>query len=401
MKNKISQLNSKGLAASLIVTLLFAGFVIFPPLASGKFAETRSAVLYTITLAFPVLMMFLVLHTGRVHRWRRIFFVTYAVAFVISFVWLLMGDRGHMWLLDREFLYAKAPMCHFVVPVLLLPLIFKKEFIFPNPYLTQVGMIVMVLIVAVVYGRAFCSWACFFGGQDELFSSIRKKKTLKFKKLPLYIRYFAFGMLAFIVLHSLATLSPTYCVWFCPFKSTSEFIEINSFIRVIQTFIFVGLWLGLVVILPLLSKKRTQCSIFCPMGAFFSLTGKINLFKIKIDRDKCTGCERCISVCPTFSMTKDSMAEGKAMFTCVRCGACMEACPEGAIDLGIIGVPFTSGNHPLIGTEKKIGFWRKLVADIWDPKVVFIFGIFGIGAVLATTYLVDSLSRILEFFFGV
>ena len=66
-----------------------------------------------------------------------------------------------------------------------------------------------IAIVLVVYGRAFCSWGCFFGGQDELFASMRKKRRWKLtlEKLHPVIRYFPFALLAFVVLHSFATIS--------------------------------------------------------------------------------------------------------------------------------------------------------------------------------------------------
>jgi electron transfer flavoprotein alpha subunit len=51
---------------------------------------------------------------------------------------------------------------------------------------------------------------------------------------------------------------------------------------------------------------------------------------IKINRDKCTGCESCIQSCPYDSII---MTEGKAEITenCQFCRACLSVCPEGAI----------------------------------------------------------------------
>ncbi len=51
---------------------------------------------------------------------------------------------------------------------------------------------------------------------------------------------------------------------------------------------------------------------------------------IIVNRDKCTGCESCIAVCP-FDAIK--MEGGKALINeyCQACSACIETCPEGAI----------------------------------------------------------------------
>jgi len=399
-KRRISQ-NKKQLPAALFITLLFSAFLMLPNM--GRFGDPRSAILAGIAIAFPAVIMFLLLYTGKVHRWRRIFFITYAIAFAISFVSMTMGDRGHMWLLDSEVLYSEAPMCHIVVPMLLLPLIVSQEIIFPVQLAGAAFMLLVILIVCVLYGRAFCSWGCFFGGQDELFASVTKKPRWKLtlKKLHPFIRYFPFVLLAFILLHSFATMTPTYCFWFCPFKVTSEFVEVNSFIRVIQTFLFVILWAGLAVALPMLTKKRTQCSLFCPMGAFLSLTSKLNLFQLRIDKDRCSGCGVCEHTCRTFSISKESAAEGKPSITCTRCGACVDSCTEGAIDFAIRGVPFTASDHPIGQGGEKLGVWRRFAKDVWDPGVVFVFGIFSLAAIMASGSLVDAISRILIFVAGV
>ncbi len=51
---------------------------------------------------------------------------------------------------------------------------------------------------------------------------------------------------------------------------------------------------------------------------------------VKIDRDKCSGCESCLAVCPYESIV---MKEGKAFINefCQMCKTCLEVCPEGAI----------------------------------------------------------------------
>ncbi|MBZ5499823.1 MAG: 4Fe-4S binding protein [Acidobacteriia bacterium] len=391
----------KGLPAASVVTLLFLLFASFFAFARGSFTDLRSSILNGGTLAFFCVILFLILYTGHIHRWRRIFFAAYAVAFAISFVWMTAGDRGHMWLLDREALYSQAPMCHIVVPMLILPLLFKKEIIFPTSFAGAGTMILLVAAIGLVFGRAFCSWGCFFGGQDELFAWLARTRRWKIRALKPTVRYFSFGLLAFIILHSFATMSPTYCFWLCPFKTSSEFIEVNSFIRVIQTFMFVSLWVLLAVFLPLISKKRIQCGLFCPMGAFLSCTSKINLFALKIDTGICKECNRCIEACPTFSLTRDSLTKGEPSIGCSKCGACIESCPEGAIGYSTRGVPFVSKGQLAAQSAARPGFWRRLGRELWDPDIVFIFGIFAVGTVMASNYFVDSVSRLLKFSLGI
>jgi ferredoxin-type protein NapH len=391
-------MKKKGLAASLFLSLLFVIFISFF-IFGGGIKDLRTGIIGGVVIIFHGFILFMILYTGNLYKWRKIFFTSYAIAFVISFVWWTMGDRGHMWLLDSEILYSQAPMCHIVAPMLILPLIFTKEVIFMGDFSGASFMILAVIVFTAIFGRSFCSWGCFFGGQDELFSSIAKRKRWQIKTLHPFVKYFPFAMLAFIILHSFATMTPTYCVWFCPFKATSEFIEISSFTRVIQTFIFVSLWAILVILLPILTKKRIQCSFFCPMGAFFSCSSKINLFGISIDKSKCIDCDRCITICPNFAITKESISEGKALITCTKCGACLNVCSKNAITLGIKGV---HNQYAMVeNTSGELSIWRKFGRDIWDPAVIFIFGIFVIATVFSASNFTNSISRLLKYFIGV
>jgi len=52
-----------------------------------------------------------------------------------------------------------------------------------------------------------------------------------------------------------------------------------------------------------------------------------------IAEDKCTGCGRCLEVCPPRAITLEG---GKARVEeefCEECGFCAPACPEGAIEI--------------------------------------------------------------------
>ncbi|HEC04056.1 MAG TPA: 4Fe-4S dicluster domain-containing protein [Phycisphaerales bacterium] len=52
-----------------------------------------------------------------------------------------------------------------------------------------------------------------------------------------------------------------------------------------------------------------------------------------VDGEKCTGCESCVSECPSEAI---SMADDKAVVDadeCVDCGVCVDACPVEAITM--------------------------------------------------------------------
>jgi polyferredoxin len=87
---------------------------------------------------------------------------------------------------------------------------------------------------------------------------------------------------------------------------------------------------GLVVVLRLLTKNRTQCSFFCPFGAFQSVFNKTSVFDVKIDRTRCSPCVLCLNACPTMSLTKESIAQGETLMSCMKYGACVDVCPKHA-----------------------------------------------------------------------
>jgi len=52
-----------------------------------------------------------------------------------------------------------------------------------------------------------------------------------------------------------------------------------------------------------------------------------------VDSEKCTGCESCVSECPSEAI---SMVNDKAVINadlCVDCGVCVDACPAEAISM--------------------------------------------------------------------
>jgi NAD-dependent dihydropyrimidine dehydrogenase PreA subunit len=103
--------------------------------------------------------------------------------------------------------------------------------------------------------------------------------------------------------------------------------------------IFIVLFIGLVIVLPLLTKRRIQCGLFCPFGAMQSLLNKINVFEVRIDPDQCSQCQQCIRTCPTFSLDKGSLETGKPLITCTKCTQCIDICPKSAASLHIKGTP--------------------------------------------------------------
>ncbi len=59
-----------------------------------------------------------------------------------------------------------------------------------------------------------------------------------------------------------------------------------------------------------------------------------NVATLNIDLEKCTGCGRCIEVCPhqVFSL-QNSKTQIIAKDSCMECGACAKNCPFKALEV--------------------------------------------------------------------
>jgi polyferredoxin len=264
-----------------------------------------------------------------------------------------------------------------VIPMVIIPAALTKTIIFPGSMLEGFASIGTMLVLwfgaSLALGRGWCSWGCFFGGMDEGFSKIGKKPVIG--NINKKWTYLPFAILLVIVLTSAATLYPTYCMWLCPFKAVTEFEEITSAKILVQTVIFFSLFLGLVVVMPILTKRRTQCGLFCPMGAMQSLTNKLNVFDLRIDKSKCSQCNLCVKNCPVFALDEESVRKGVTRITCSRCGKCVEVCPQKAISFHIKGTDVG-------GNERK-------------ARMMFIYPAFLLLAIMGSGMIAGAIYRML------
>lgn len=329
--------------------------------------------------------------------YRRIFQVLFAVLFCISFIANLYETRGSMALTEGAMSNAEVPFCHIAIPQVLMPFIITKNIVFParisGHYAAISSMIFIWLFTTLLIGRGWCSWVCFYGGWEEGFRQIGKKRKLNILSKNKEIREFQFGFFGFIVLASICEMSAVYCQWFCPFKLVTEFSPINSVTSLIAAVLFIGLFLGLVVVMPILTKKRTQCSSLCPFGAFASLTDGISMFKIKIDNDKCIGCMKCANTCPFSAIDIKTIQEkkGKPELTCAKCGECVSVCPQKAISYEFSFAKKCGHKH--FEPKSKFG---KVFQKLLDPEQLFRFAAFTFGVIISSSFSVQSIQMIIK-----
>ncbi len=342
-------------------------------------ADPTRLAAFVLAFLFVNILFFLMIHTGKTDRYRAALFVPYAAALIISFVCHLLEVRGSMALTRANMIEGATPFCHIVIPMTLIPAALTRTIIFPGTivgtFASIASMFVLWIGASLALGRGFCAWVCFFGGFDDGFSRVLKKPVIT--RMSGAWSYLPFAVLLAVVLTAAIWLTPTYCSWLCPFKTVTEFEAITSIKVFIQTIIFLTLFAGLVVVLPVLTKRRTQCGLFCPFGAFQSFTNIANVFDIRVDAKKCVQCGRCMRTCPVFAIDGESIAEGKTRMTCVKCGKCVDACPKKAISFHV------KGTRPSAGRD--------------TCRVLFLYPAFLFLTTMAGGMLIDATARVIRF----
>ncbi len=367
---------------SLLLTLpiaLWALLMFTPTLRSPGLNHHIGA---AVAIVFMTLLFFLMMRTGKTYRWRRYFFVALGFLFPVGFIASLIHLRGSMSISLEHMLGGDTPFCHMVIPMILLPAALTRTVIFPgsilptatNPHSVAV-MIGLWLAFTLVLGKAWCSYACFFGGIEEGFAAL--PKHIRIRKIDRRLRLVPWALLIVVAVLSAALFEPVYCMWLCPFKAVTEFPAVTGVKTAIQMGIFVVLFVGLVVALPFLTKKRTQCGFFCPFGAFQSLFNKINLFEIRFDRTKCVDCTLCQTACPTMALSPESIREGKTLLNCMKCGACVDSCKKNAAVWHLKGTPVA------VKPER--------------ARLLFLYGTWALATMLGGSIIASSLATILGF----
>lgn len=332
----------KPLGKSVLYTLPMF-LITFMFITGGKpdFSNPAQNVAVLVTFLGMNLLYFLMHYTGKTDRYRAILFVVFALSLSFTLIKNMVEMRNSMSFSQADIVECKIPFCHLVIPMMILPAALTKSIIFPGTILggfaNIASMVVLWLAATVVLGRGFCSWGCFYGGWDDAFSRFRKKPVIK--KIGDSWKWMPFAVLLLVALTAALTLIPTYCDWICPFKAVTEFEKVTNVESAAKAGVFISLFGGLVVALPVMTRKRTQCSFLCPMGAINTLSNKVTPFIVKIDKNVCTECFKCVDACPLFALTRDGIKEGTVSMFCSKCGKCVDTCTKNAIHLGIQGVP--------------------------------------------------------------
>jgi len=198
------------------------------------------------------------------------------------------------------------------------------------------GLYIIGLIgsVGAVVGRMPCGWLCPFGLIQELMHKIPTPK-ISFPRFLSYCRYAFLAImvvaLPLLIVDQFGFGQTWFCKWVCPagtLEAGIPLIVLNQGLRGLVGFMYYWKVAILFIFLALMTvSRRPFCRAVCPLGAALGLFNKGSLFRMAVDDEKCTLCNKCQKDCPV----EIKIYESANSPDCVRCLKCVSSCKFGAI----------------------------------------------------------------------
>ncbi len=193
--------------------------------------------------------------------------------------------------------------------------------------LLNFSILLGVLGVALLSGRAFCGWMCPLGSlQDFLvkFSEriFRSQKSRSRFHLPYHVtskndawlRYTKYLILGIVLLASVRAVYPPLQE-ICPVRAIFGF-QITSPLLISVVLIFV---------ITSVLNRRFWCKYLCPLGAVLAPFNKISPLRLVLNQESCPSCRLCEPTCP---MDIEDLTHNLRSPECIQCLECQEACQE-------------------------------------------------------------------------
>jgi polyferredoxin len=185
---------------------------------------------------------------------------------------------------------------------------------------------VLMFLLSLFFGRAYCSWFCPGCGIQEILSLFIKKKSKNSKAL--YIKYFIFtiwigAIITGYILNGINKVDLSY--------GMSDVTFERKIILTIGAFI-------LVVPLTVIFGKFASCKYICWQVPFMVIGTKIRDYfhlkglRLKSENIKCNSCKVCTIKCPMNIDVMENVKNGQmANSECILCGNCIEHCKQKVI----------------------------------------------------------------------
>ena len=203
----------------------------------------------------------------------------------------------------------------------------KLQFL-PALLALNLAVVIVLIVLTLIFGRAYCSVICPLGiMQDGIshISSMRKGKKARFRWSP-EVKWLRYSVLVLFIIALVAGLTSVSAL-LAPYSAFGRIA--TSLVRpALPTAIIAGVTLLVVGILAWIGG-RTYCNTLCPVGTVLSFFSRFSLLRPVIDADKCRDCHACEHKCKASCINIDNHKIDYSR--CVDCFNCLDSCKFGAL----------------------------------------------------------------------
>jgi ferredoxin-type protein NapH len=175
--------------------------------------------------------------------------------------------------------------------------------------------------IGALFGSFVCGWACPFGFLQDL---IGKVPTRKFQ-LPAWMGYSRYAVLLFLVLLIPYFFGDEHPLFFCrvcpagaleaalPHAASTALAGSGIAWPSATKMIVLGVFL-----VAMIFTWRPWCTLFCPLGAIYSLCNRVSFLYLRFHPERCNDCDLCRRLCRYHSRSERRSDDAD----CIRCLDC-------------------------------------------------------------------------------
>ena len=240
-------------------------------------------------------------------NWLRISRIVLATFFFVTVTLLFVGID---WQFNRWFGWA--------AKVQFLPALMALDF----------GMLAVLIILTLIFGRLYCSVICPLGVMQDLFGWLgRKQKKNRYSYSP-EKRWLRYSVLAVFVICLIIGFAPVTTL-LAPYSAYGRIV--TAIVKPLWSITTLVVALLTLLILAVLAWRngRTYCNTVCPVGTILSFFARYSWLRVQVDESKCNKCSLCARNCKAAAIDSKN---GRVDYSrCIACGDCMDKCHTGAL----------------------------------------------------------------------
>ena len=230
----------------------------------------------------------------------------------------------------------------------------KIQFL-PAVLALNLGVIIALILLTVLFGRVYCSVICPLGVMQDIFAWFGKKQKknrytyspaknwLRYGMLGVFIvamvagfgglaaliaPYSAYGRIVSNLLAPVWQWANNGLAYLAERADSYAFYETEIWIKSMPVLIVAAVTLVVLIVLAW-RGGRTYCNTICPVGTVLGFISRFSLLKPVIDTDKCVNCNLCSKNCKSSCINiKDHKIDYSR---CVACMDCIGKCNKDAI----------------------------------------------------------------------